>query len=234
MPIGRHRAFKRELFDEFARVAKALASPHRLEMVYLLAQRERSVEDLAREMGLLIANVSQHLQTLRNARVVEVRRDGLFAFYRLADESVYRLYQALLEVGEARLVDIERIVRDYLGDRDSLEAVGMEKLLDRLKQGDVVLLDTRPPEEYRAGHIPGALSIPVEALESRLRELPEGKEVIAYCRGPYCLFSDDAVALLTTRRFRARRLGPGFPDWRAAGLPVEVESVDAEGSPAGC
>jgi DNA-binding transcriptional ArsR family regulator/rhodanese-related sulfurtransferase len=217
-----HREFKQELFSEFARVAKALANPHRLELLYLLAQRERSVEDLAREMGLPVANVSQHLQALRRARLVEVRREGLFAFYRLADASVYRLYQAILEVGERRLAEVDRIVAAYLGERDSLEPIGAEELLRRLKEGDVVLLDTRPEEEYRAGHIPGAISMPVGALESRLRELPEGREVIAYCRGPYCLFADEAVALLGSRGIPARRLGPGLPDWRAAGLPVQV------------
>ena len=224
MADDQHRSFKRELFGEFARIAKALASPHRLEILYLLAQRERSVDDLAREMALPIANVSQHLQALRRARLVEVRREGLYAFYRLADESVYRLYQAILEVGEARLAEVDRIVEAYLGERDSLEPVGAEELLRRLEEGDVILLDTRPEAEYRAGHIPGALSIPVEALESRLRELPEGKEVIAYCRGPYCLFSDEAVAVLAAHGIRARRLGPGLPDWKAAGLPVEVGS----------
>ena len=224
-----HRQFKKELFGEFARVAKALASPHRLELLYLLAQRERSVDDLAREMQLPIANVSQHLQSLRRARLVEVRR-AAHAFYRIADERVYRLYQSIIEVGEARLGEIDRLVGDYLGDRDALEPVGMEELLRRLGQGDVVLLDARPVEEYRAGHIPGALSVPVETLESRLRELPRDKEVIAYCRGPYCLFADEAVAVLTSHGIQARRLGPGLPDWRAAGLPVDREE-SAQGAP---
>lgn len=222
MSQGQHRGFKQELFSEFARVAKALAHPQRLELLYLLAQRERSVEDLAREMGVPIANVSQHLQALRRARLVEVRREGLFAFYRLADGSVYRLYQSILEVGERRLAEVDRIVEAYLGERDSLEPIGAEDLLRRLREGEVILLDVRPEEEYRAGHIPGAVSMPVEALESRLRELREGREVIAYCRGPYCLFADEAVTLLSSRGIPARRLGLGLPDWRAAGLPVEV------------
>jgi DNA-binding transcriptional ArsR family regulator/rhodanese-related sulfurtransferase len=222
MAADHHVGFKRELFGEFSRIAKALASPLRLELIYLLAQRERSVEDLSRELGLPIANVSQHLQALRRARLVEVRRDGLYAFYRLADPSVYRLYQALLEVGENRLAEVDRILEAYLEDRDSLEPVGAEELLRRLREGNVTLLDTRPEEEYRAGHIPGALSIPATELESRLTDLEPGQEVIAYCRGQYCLFSDEAVALLNARGYRARRLGPGLPDWRAAGLPVEV------------
>jgi rhodanese-related sulfurtransferase/DNA-binding transcriptional ArsR family regulator len=216
--------FKKNLFVEFARVAKALASPHRIELLYLLAQCERSVDDLATQMHLPIANVSQHLQALRRARLVDVRRSGLHAFYRLADESVYKLYQSLIEVGEARIAEVEQLVRDYVADRQYLEAVGVEELLDRLNLGDVVLLDTRPMEEFRAGHIPGALSMPIDKLESRLRELPRNKEIIAYCRGPYCVFADEAVELLTTQGFRARRLGPGFPDWKAAGLPTAEES----------
>ncbi|HEU4630552.1 MAG TPA: metalloregulator ArsR/SmtB family transcription factor [Gemmatimonadaceae bacterium] len=224
LSAAEHHAFKQELFAEFARVAKALASPHRLQLLYLLAQRERSVEDLARELELPIANASQHLQSLRRARLVEVRREGPYAYYRLADESVYRLYQALLEVGEARLAEVERIVRDYRGGRDTLEPIGSAELLRRLKQGDVVLLDTRPEEEYRAGHIPGAISMPVKAIRSRLRELPVGREIIAYCRGAYCVFSDEAVTLLRDRGFRARPLSVGLPDWRAAGLPVEVDA----------
>ena len=227
------RAFKKELFHELARVAKALASPHRLEMLYLLAQRERSVDDLAREMELPTANVSQHLQWLRRSRLVGVRRVGVQAFYRLADDRVFRLYQSTVEVGEAHLAEIDRLVRDYLGDRDALEPLGVEDLLQRMELGDVVLLDARPVEEYRAGHIPGALSVPVEALGAKLRELPKGREVIAYCRGPYCLFSDEVVAFLTAQGIRARRLGPGLPDWRAAGLPVEVDGEDEESAPAG-
>jgi rhodanese-related sulfurtransferase/DNA-binding MarR family transcriptional regulator len=223
-----HRAFKKELFSEFARVAKALGSPHRLELLYLLAQGERSVEALAQEMELPVANVSQHLQSLRRARLVEVRREGVRALYRLADESVYRLYQAVLEVGDARLAEIERLVKDYLGDRNALEPVGVEELLGRLARGDVTLLDARPEEEYRAGHIPGAISIPVEVLESRLRELPTDREVVAYCRGPYCLFADEAVSLLSARGYRARRLELGLPDWKAAGLPVQAETVSAD------
>jgi rhodanese-related sulfurtransferase/DNA-binding transcriptional ArsR family regulator len=225
MPADSHSTFKRELFSEFARVAKALASPLRLELIYLLAQRERSVEDLARELGLPVANASQHLQALRRARLVEVRRQGLYSFYGLADPSVYRLYQALIEVGENRLAEVDRIVAAYLGDRDSLEPVGAEELVRRLNDGDVVLLDTRPEEEYRAGHIAGAISIPASELESRLSELDPGKDVIAYCRGPYCMFSDEAVALLNARGYHARRLIPGLPDWRVAGFPVEVVEV---------
>ncbi|MGH2557941.1 MAG: ArsR/SmtB family transcription factor, partial [Thermomicrobiales bacterium] len=191
-----HREFKDRLYEQFALIGKAVANPHRLELLDLLAQGERHVEDLAREAALSIANASQHLQALRRAHLVEVRREGPYAFYRLADERVFQLWQALREIGEARLAEVDRIVQTYLGDRGGLEPVDAATLLRRLHDEDVVVLDVRPAEEYRAGHIPGAHSIPVAELARRLDELPPGHEVIAYCRGPYCVFSDEAVALL--------------------------------------
>lgn len=215
-----HRAFKEQIYAQFARLGKALANPHRIELVDLLAQGERTVEDLAREAGLSVANASQHLQVLRGAGLVEVRRDGLYAHYRLADESVFRAWQALRELGEARLAEIDRVVRQFLGERDNLKAIGAEELRARLADDSVVVLDVRPAEEYRAGHIPGARSVPVDELELTLRELPQDREIVAYCRGPYCVFSDEAVALLREYGYRARRLAVGLPDWRAAGLPV--------------
>jgi rhodanese-related sulfurtransferase/DNA-binding transcriptional ArsR family regulator len=219
---NRHRPFKDQLFEQFARIGKALANPHRLEIVDLLAQGERTVEDLAREAGMSVANTSRHLQELRAARLVEVRRDGLYGYYRLADERVFGVWRAMRELGDARLAEIDRLVETYLMDRDALEAVCAEELLTKTREGGVVVLDVRPEQEYRAGHIPGARSVPLERLEAYLEEIPEDQEVVAYCRGPYCVFSDEAVELLRSHGYRARRLAEGLPDWRAAGLPVEI------------
>jgi rhodanese-related sulfurtransferase/DNA-binding transcriptional ArsR family regulator len=216
-----HRLFKDKLFEQFARVGKALANPHRLELLDLLGQGERTVEDLAREAGMSVANTSRHLQELRAARLVEVRREGLYGYYRLADELVFAAWRAIRDLGEARLAEIDRLVGTYLTDRDSLEAVCAEELFAKMREEGVVVLDVRPEEEYRFGHIPGARSVPVERLEAYLEKIPRDREVVAYCRGPYCVFSDEAVALLRSRGYRARRLRQGFPDWRAAGLPVE-------------
>jgi rhodanese-related sulfurtransferase/DNA-binding HxlR family transcriptional regulator len=217
-----HRLFKDKLFEQFARVGKALANPHRLEILDLLAQGERTVEDLAREAGMSVANTSRHLQELRAARLVEVRREGLYGYYRLADERVFAAWRAIRDLGEARLAEIDRLVGSYLTYRDSLEAVCAEELLAKMREEGVEVLDVRPEDEYRAGHIPGARSVPVERMEAYLEEIPRDREVVAYCRGPYCVFSDEAVALLRSRGYRARRLREGLPDWRAAGLPVEI------------
>lgn len=219
--MNKHRVFKDELFGQFARVGKALANPHRLELIDLLAQGERSVEDIAREAAMSVANTSRHLQELRSARLVEVRREGHYGYYRLADEGVYGVWKAVRELGEARLAEIDRLVGTYLTDRASLEAVCAEELLAKTREEGVMVLDVRPEEEYRAGHIPGARSVPIERLEAYLEEIPKDREVVAYCRGLYCVFSDEAVALLRSRGYRARRLEEGLPDWRAAGLPVE-------------
>ena len=216
-----HREFKNRLFGHFARVGKALSSPRRLEIVDLLAQGERTVEEIARETSMAVASASQHLQALKAARMVEARREGLYMHYRLADEDVFRTWQAVRALAESRLSEVDGVVEAYLVDRDALEAVESEDLLERLRDGSVVVLDVRPEEEYRAGHIPGALSVPVDALEAALKTLPRGREVVAYCRGPYCVFSDEAVAFLRARGYRARRLRQGLPDWRAAGMPVE-------------
>jgi len=216
-----HREFKDLLYAQFARVGKAVANPHRLELLDLLAQGERTVEDLAQQAALPIANASQHLQALRRASLVEVRREGPYAYYRLADDRVFRLWQAIRELGEERLAEVDRLVATFLGDRGGLEPVDASTLLRRMRHDDVVVLDVRPVEEYEAGHIPGARSIPVADLERRIEELPPEQEVIAYCRGPYCVFSDEAVVLLHAHGFRARRLAFGLPDWRSSGLPVE-------------
>jgi len=216
-----HREFKDRLFGQFARIGKALSSPRRLEIVDLLAQRERTVEEIAGETAMSVASASQHLQVLKAARMVEARREGLYAHYRLADEDVFRTWQAVRALAESRLSEVDGVVDAYLDDRDALEAVDAAELMERLNDGSVIVLDVRPEEEYRAGHIPGALSVPVDALEAALQTLPRDREIVAYCRGPYCVFSDEAVALLGSRGFRARRLRQGLPDWRAAGFPVE-------------
>jgi rhodanese-related sulfurtransferase len=216
-----HREFKDALYTEFARIGKAVANPHRLEFLDLLAQREWSVEQLANETGLTVANASQHLQILRAAKLVTVRRDGLYAHYRLADDRAYRLWQAIRELGEVRLAEIDQIVRAFLGNRDAMEPIDALTLLGRIHDDDLVVLDVRPAEEFQAGHLPGARSIPVAELEARLGELRPDQEIVAYCRGPYCVYADEAVELLTTRGYLARRFTHGFPDWQVAGLPVE-------------
>jgi rhodanese-related sulfurtransferase/DNA-binding transcriptional ArsR family regulator len=221
MGAAAHREFKDRLFGQFARVGKALASPKRLEIVDLLAQGERTVEEIARETAMSVASASQHLQVLKAARMVEARREGLYIHYRLADEDVFRTWQAVRALAESRLAELEGVVEAYLQDREELEAVDAAELMERLSDGNVVVLDVRPEEEYRAGHIPGALSVPVDALEAALQTLPRDQEMVAYCRGPYCVFSDEAVAFLRSHGYRARRLRQGLPDWRAAGMPVE-------------
>lgn len=215
-----HREFKNRLYGQLARLGKALSSPHRLEMLELLAQSERTVESLAAEIGLSLANASQHLQALRQATLVESRKDGLFVYYRLADPNVFELSKVIRSVAERRLAELDRLVYDHFGNRADLEPVPMAELLKRARSKQVVILDTRPASEYVAGHIPGALSIPVDDLQRRLKELAKGKDYVAYCRGPYCIYADRAVEVLHANGRRARRLAEGFPDWRSAGFPV--------------
>jgi rhodanese-related sulfurtransferase/DNA-binding transcriptional ArsR family regulator len=218
----RSRMFKDQLYEQFARVGKALASPKRLELLDLLGQGERTVESLAKEASLSLANCSQHLQVLREARLVEARKDGLYVFYRLADEAVGAFWLALRSLAESRLADIERLVRDYFETPESLEPIDRHELLDRARQGLVTVIDVRPFEEYLSGHIPGAVSVPVEELERRLGDMPRDLEIIAYCRGPYCVYAVKAVELLKKRGFKTRRFEEGIPEWRSAGLPVSV------------
>jgi rhodanese-related sulfurtransferase/DNA-binding transcriptional ArsR family regulator len=220
------RAMKNRLFAQFSRIGKATASPRRLELLEILAQGERSVEALAREAALSVANASHHLQVLREARLVEARKKGLYVYYRLAEPEVYELARVIRGLAERRLAEVERIVRTYLTARDRLEPVRREDLLERARAGIVLVLDVRPPEEYRAGHIAGAVSVPVNDLERRIGELPEGKEVVAYCRGPYCVLAFRAVEILRARGFQARRLMDGFPEWRAAGLPIDTATKE--------
>ena len=215
-----HREFKDRLYGQFARIGKALSSPHRLEILELLAQSERTVDSLATEIGLSLANASQHLQVLRHAALVDSRKDGLSVYYRLAGAEVFELSKVLRTVAEGRLAEFERLVRDHFGERIDAEAVPMAELLKRARSKQVVILDTRPASEYVAGHIAGAISVPVDDLQRRLQQLTKGKEYVAYCRGPYCVYADRAVELLRANGRRARRLLEGFPEWRAAGLPV--------------
>ena len=218
-----HREFKDLIFEQFARIGKALSHPKRLEILDLLAQAERTVEQVARETAMPVANASQHLQVLKAARMVEVRREGLYAHYRLADEGVFRAWRAVRDLGEARLAEVDRVVETYLKDRGAMEAMDIAWLMERLADESIVVLDVRPEEEYRAGHVPGALSVPVSSLEAVLQVLPKDKEIVAYCRGPYCVFSDEAVAFLKDCGYRASRLTEGFPEWRDSGYPIEAE-----------
>jgi len=216
-----HRDFKDRLYAQLARIGKALGSPHRIEILELLAQGERTVDSLAKELGLSLANASQHLQALRQAALVESRKDGLFVHYRLADAGVFELCATIRRVAEQRLADLERLLAEHFGERSEAWIVSMQELLERMRSDEVIVLDARPANEYAAGHIPGAISVPIDEMQKRLRLLPRGQEYVAYCRGPYCVYADQAVELLRAKGRRARRLSEGFPEWRAAGLPVE-------------
>ena len=215
------RETKTALFDAFARAAKALASGRRIELLDVLANGERTVDALAGEVGLSVANTSQHLQILRQAGLVATRREGTSIHYRLAAPEVFELWRTLRTLAASRLAEVERLAAAYLGGRDDLEPVTRGELTRRLEDGDdLVVLDVRPAAEYAAGHLPGAVSIPVGELRRRLAELPGDREIVAYCRGPYCAFAHEAVGLLRDEGFAARRLEDGLPEWQAAGLAV--------------
>lgn len=218
------KAAKTALFDAFASVAGALGNGRRAEIVDVLAQGERSVEELAAEISQSVANTSHHLQQLAGVGLVRSRREGRRIFYRLASDRVGDLWAAVREVAERHVAEVHVLADDYLGDRDGIEQVTTPELSERLARGDVVVLDVRPELEYEAGHIPGALSAPLDALESVAAGLPRKREVVAYCRGPYCVYADDAVRLLRARGLNARRLDVGLPEWHRAGLPIEVGS----------
>jgi len=215
-----HRRFKDSLFRELARIGRALANPHRLELLDLLAQGERTVDALARLTGMSLANTSQHLQVLRGGRLVGVRREGSSSYYRLSGDDVFDVWQAVRDLGRTQLAEIDRLVKTFVAARARFRSVSAPELLQRMREGDVLVLDVRPALEYAAGHIAGARSVPVDELEKRLKRIPKSREVVAYCRGPLCVFADEAVAHLRRKGYRARRLDVGFPDWRAAGLPV--------------
>ncbi len=219
-----HREFKDALYAQFARIGHALASPKRIELLDLLAQGERTVEALAAQIATPIKNTSAHLRALRQARLVETRRDGTYVYYRLADEDVFRLLRTLESLGHSRLADVQHVVSSYLDRRDQLEPVTFKELRRLMREDDVTVVDVRPSEEFEAGHIPGAISVPVPEIKRRLRDIPKGREVIAYCRGRYCVYSLEAVTLLRKHGYRARRAHEGLPDWKAAKLPVETRA----------
>jgi rhodanese-related sulfurtransferase len=226
MPTPQRR-FKDAIYEQLARLGKAVAAPKRLELLDLLCQGPRTVEALADQAALSVANASQHLQVLRAARLVEAEKKGLYVEYRLADDEVCRFFVALRTLGEARLAEVDRVARDYFEERGALDTVDRAELLRRVKSGEVTILDVRPAEEYRAGHIPGAISMPIGELKSRLKELPRTREVVAYCRGPYCVMAVEAVELLRKKGFQAHRMEQGVADWRARGWRVEAEREGA-------
>jgi ArsR family transcriptional regulator len=212
---------KQALYAEFAGVAKALGHQLRLELVEQLAQGSRSVEALAAKLGLPIANTSQHLQILRRAGLVTAEREGKFVHYRLSDDAVLTLFGALRKVAESNVAAVDRIVRGYFEDRDNMEPITRQQLSERLRDGLVTEIDVRPADEFAMGHVPGAVNVPLGDLEARLSEFPRNREIVAYCRGAYCVMSFEATALLRARGFKVRRLEDGLPEWRAAGYPVE-------------
>ena len=216
------REFKDAVFEQFSRIAAAFASPKRIEIIDVLAQGERNVDTLARETGLSTANTSRHLGILKAAGLVTSRKHGLKVVYRIADAKVIEGYHALRTLAEDRLADIDRLVRDYFHDVDSLEKVDRLDLLDRAQRGKIVVVDVRPKEEYDAGHIPGAVSVPLHQLEQHISRIDPEREIVAYCRGPYCVLAAEAVKAMRGRGYRAFRLVEGYPEWREAGLPVET------------
>ena len=214
--------FKHDLFVQFARVGKALSNANRLALLEFVAQSARSVEQLAKVSGLSMANASQHLQELRQAGLVTARKDGLRVYYELSGDDVIELLDVVRRVADHRIAEVQKLVGAYLTAKDDLEPIAAKELLGRARKGLVTVLDVRPCEEYQAGHLPGAVNIPLSELESRLSKLPKSKEVVAYCRGPYCVLAFEAVKLLRKRGFKARRLEAGLPEWRTKGFPVET------------
>jgi rhodanese-related sulfurtransferase/predicted transcriptional regulator len=216
------RVFKDKAYSILANMIKAMANPHRLEVVDLLGQGEKTVEEIANETSMSIANTSQHLQVLKAANLVEIRREGNFIHYKLAHSAIYRSWQTLRELGLNHIAEMEKLVKDFREKRNSLEALGMDELITRMKSKNVVVLDVRPATEFKNGHIPGAINIPIETLATQLKKLAKNKEYVAYCRGPFCVFADEAVNILTKKGFNAKRLTDGFPDWKMKGLRVET------------
>jgi rhodanese-related sulfurtransferase len=216
------RQFKDKVYKELARISKAMANPHRMEIIELLAQGEFSVEEIAAQTNLTVANGSQHLQVLKTAQLVEVNRQGNFIFYRLSNENVFKAWKALRALGIERISAIEKVVKEFRKAKFDFETVTIEELIEKLESGKVTILDVRPEAEYNQGHIAGAISIPIDELAKRLKELPKRREIIAYCRGPFCVYADEAVSLLTKAGYKAKRLEEGFPDWKVGELPIEV------------
>jgi len=213
---------RRTVFSHFALIGKAISHGHRLEMIDLMAQAERSVEDMARILRLSVANTSQHLQQLRRVGLVATRKQGQRVFYRLSDDAVIELLASLRHIAESNLAEVHKVAAEHFVSKDSLDAVSREELLARIKDGQATVIDVRPPEEFAAGHVDGAINLPLKELESELGRLPKGHDVVAYCRGPYCALAYDAVALLRANGYTAHRLEEGYPQWKNAGFPTEV------------
>jgi rhodanese-related sulfurtransferase len=216
------REFKDKVYNELAKITRAMANAHRLEIIELLAQGDYSVEQLSLQTDLSIANASQHLQVLKAAQLVEVTRDGNFIYYRLANNNVFKAWKALRELGVERIASIEKLVKNFRQSRSKGDSLSIDQLRKKLKDGKITILDVRPEQEFNAGHIANAISIPIDQLQTRLKELPKRHEIIAYCRGPFCVYADEAVALLQKAGYKATRLEEGFPDWEVMGLPVEM------------
>ena len=216
------RQFKDAIYEQFSRIGKAVSSPKRLELLDLICQGEKTVENLSRETGLTVANTSQHLQTLKSARLVKAEKEGLYVKYRLADEMVCQFFRSMRVLAQHRLAEVEMIKGRFLEGQEGMEPVNRDDLLKRVIQGDVTVLDVRPVEEYRAGHIPGALSVPLDQLREILAKLPSDQEIVAYCRGPFCVLAVQAVDVLRSKGFNAIRLEESVQDWRAMGLVVET------------
>ncbi len=214
------REFKDTVFEQFAKIAHAFSSPKRLEIIDILAQGERDVDSLSRQVNMTIANTSRHLQALKHARLVENRKAGVQVFYRLAGAEVLHCYNQLQSLAEKRSVEIREIVRVFFEDRDGLEPVSKDELWKRMQDKDVIVLDVRPSEEYKNGHIAGALSVPLSELKNKLKEIPQDRQIVAYCRGPYCVLSAEAMEILRTAGYQAIRLKEGLPEWKEAGLPL--------------
>lgn len=216
------RQFKDKVYSELARITKSMANPHRLEIIELLAQGEFSVEQIAEQTNLPIANTSQHLQVLKMAQLVEINRQGNFIFYRLANANVFKVWKALRELGVERLETIDKVVMEFRKSKFDFKTVNIDDLIEKLESGKVTILDVRPESEFKQGHIANAISIPIEELSKRLKELSKHTEIIAYCRGPFCVYADEAVVLLMSAGYKATRLEEGFPDWSLMGLPIEA------------
>jgi rhodanese-related sulfurtransferase/DNA-binding transcriptional ArsR family regulator len=216
------RQFKDNVYGELARITKSMANPHRLEIIELLAQGEFSVEQIADQTNLSIANASQHLQVLKLAQLVEISRQGNFIYYRLSNSNVFKAWKALRELGIERIAAIEKVVKEFRKTKFDFETVTIDGLIEKLDSGKVTILDVRPESEFKQGHIANAVSIPIDELSKRLKELPKRTEIIAYCRGPFCVYADEAVKILTKAGYKATRLEEGFPDWKLQDLPIEV------------
>jgi rhodanese-related sulfurtransferase/predicted transcriptional regulator len=218
------RIFKDKVYALLANMIKAMANPHRLEIVDLLGQGEKTVEEIAAETNVSFANASQHLQVLKAANLVAIRRQGNHIYYSLAHDEIYRSWQALRKLGLGHMAEMEKLVKDFREKRSSLEALNIDELLSRMKSKNIVLLDVRPENEFKKGHIPGAINTPVKELSINLKKLPKSKEYVAYCRGPFCVFADEAVQVLGKHGFKVKRLEEGFTDWKVKGLPVEADT----------